>query len=67
MRVGKVLLVVAGALTLLVGLGTAGAGGGLVWANATQRDTTGYFNTPTEEFQSAGSALVSSVHFAMHR
>jgi len=66
MRVGKVLLVVAGALTLLVGLGTAGAGGGLVWANATQRDTTGYFNTPTEEFQSAGSALVSSVHFAMH-
>ena len=66
MRIGKVLLVAAGAVTLLLGLGVAGAGGGLVWANATQRDATGYFNTPTEQFQTTGSALVSSVHFAMH-
>ncbi|MHB1087282.1 MAG: DUF4389 domain-containing protein [Acidimicrobiales bacterium] len=65
MRIGKVLLVATGALTLLAGLGIAGAGGGLVWANATQRDATGYFNTSTEQFQSNGSALVSSVHFAM--
>ena len=66
MRIGRVLFVAAGALTLLVGLGVAGAGGGLVWANATQRDATGYFNTSSEQFQTTGSALVSSVHFAMH-
>ena len=65
MRGGRVLLVAAGALVLLMGLGVTGAGAGLVWANATQRDTTGYFNSPSEVFQSGGTALTSSVNFAM--
>ena len=66
MRIGRVVLVVAGVLTLIVGLALAGAGGALVWANATQRDATGYFHTSTEEFSSSGVALVSSVDFSMH-
>ena len=66
MRVGRILLVAAGALSVVAGLGVAGAGGGLLWANATQRDATGYFNSSSELFQSGGSALTSSVDFAMH-
>lgn len=63
-RVGRVILVAAGVLILLIGLGVTGAGAGLMWANATQRDATGYFNTPSETFQSVGGALTSSVDFA---
>lgn len=66
MRVGRVVLVVAGVLTLIVGLALAGAGGALLWANATQRDASGYFHTSTETFSTTGVALVSSVDFTMH-
>ncbi len=66
MRVGRILLMSAGAVTLVAGLGVAGAGAGLLWANATQRDATGYFNTSSETFQSGGSALTSNVDFAMN-
>lgn len=66
MRVGRVVLVVAGVLTLVVGLALAGAGGALLWANATQRDASGYFHTSTETFSTTGVALVSSVDFTMH-
>ena len=65
MRGGRVLLVAAGALTLLIGLGVTSAGAGLLWANATQRDATGYFNSPSEVLQSGGAALTSSVNFTM--
>lgn len=65
MRMGRVLLVAAGALSLVVGLGASGAGAGLLWANATQRDAGGYFNTSDQTFESGGSALTSSVDFAM--
>ncbi len=66
MRVGRVVLVVAGVVILIVGLALAGAGGALVWANATQRDSAGYFHTSSEKFSSPGVALVSSVDFSMH-
>ena len=66
MRVGRFLLVTTGVLTLVAGLGGAGAGAGLLWANATQRDATGYFTTSTETFESGGSALTSTVDFAMN-
>ncbi|MBW4030302.1 MAG: DUF4389 domain-containing protein [Acidobacteria bacterium] len=65
MRVGRFLLVAAGALTLVAGLGSSGAGAGLLWANATQRDATGYFNSSSQTFESGGTALTSSVDFAM--
>lgn len=65
MRVSKILLLAAGALTLVVGLGVTGAGAGLLWANATQRDANGYFNSSNQMFESGGSALTSSVDFAM--
>jgi Domain of unknown function (DUF4389) len=65
-RVGRIVLVVFGVLTLIVGLALAGAGGALVWANATQRDASGFFHTSTEAFSTTGVALVSSVDFTMH-
>ena len=65
MRVGRILLVAAGAVTLVAGLGVTGAGAGLLWANATQRDATGYFNSSSETFESGGVALTSTVDFAM--
>ena len=66
MRVGRFLLVTTGVLALVAGLGGAGAGAGLLWANATQRDASGYFTTSNETFESGGSALTSTVDFAMN-
>ena len=66
MRVGRILLVAAGAVTLFAGLGVTGAGAGLLWANATQRDATGYFTTSSETVESSGSALTSTVDFKMN-
>lgn len=57
-------LVIAGALALLIGIAVTGAGATLLWANATQRDATGFFNSPNETFHSTGNALTSSVDFA---
>jgi hypothetical protein len=64
-RAGKIALVVAGAVALLVGFGLSGVGGALLWANATQRDANGYFTSPTETFRTAGHALTSSVDFGV--
>ena len=65
MRVGRVIQIIVGALILIAALGVTGAGAGLIWANATQRDAQGYFMSPTEPFRADGVALVSSVDFAM--
>ncbi|WP_459723307.1 DUF4389 domain-containing protein [Actinophytocola sp. KF-1] len=53
---GRAVGVIAGALLLLVGLGGAGAGGGLLWLEA-QRDSAGYVTTPVERFGDDGYAL----------
>ena len=66
MRLGRVLQVAVGAVTLVAGLAVSGIGASLLWANATQRDSTGYFNTPFQTFESSGSAVVSSVDLTMH-
>ena len=65
MRVGRIVQIIVGAMILVAGLGVTGAGAGLIWANATQRDAQGYFTSPTEPFRADGVALVSSVDFAM--
>ncbi|HSN02714.1 MAG TPA: DUF4389 domain-containing protein, partial [Acidimicrobiales bacterium] len=65
MRVGRIIQIIVGAMILVAGLGVTGAGAGLIWANATQRDAQGYFMSPVEPFRADGVALVSSVDFAM--
>jgi len=66
MRVGKIFLMAVGVVVLIIGLVVTAAGASLLWANATQRDSTGYFNTPYATFESSGAALVSSVDFTMN-
>ncbi|HUZ10246.1 MAG TPA: hypothetical protein VMU76_08780 [Acidimicrobiales bacterium] len=63
MRPGKIVLVVAGSLVLLIGLGLTAGGGVLLWANATQRDAGGYFTTSAETLHTTGHALTSSLDF----
>ena len=53
---GRTAGVIVGALLLLVGLGGAGAGGGLLWLEG-QRDAAGYVTTPQERFSASGYAL----------
>ncbi len=57
--VGWVVLVVAGALISLLAIAPAGAGGWLLWANATQRDDDGYFTTPSERLETTSYAISS--------
>ncbi len=65
MRVARFVLVVVGVVTLIVGLALGAAGSALLWANATQRDASGYFTTPKAGFESGGVAVVSSVDLTM--
>src|SRR5271167_1693367 len=63
MRPGKIALVIAGAMLALVGLCFVAAGGTLVWANATQRDSAGFYTTPTARLETSTYALTSQVDF----
>lgn len=54
---GKIVLTVVGALVALIGIGLLAGGGGLVWANATQRDGQGFFTSESSRFTSDGFAL----------
>ncbi len=54
---GKIVLAVVGALLALAGIGLLGGGGGLVWANASQRDGEGFFTSATSRVTSDGYAL----------
>ncbi len=62
-RVGRAVLIVAGALVLLVGFAITAGGGTLLWANATQRDAAGFFTTSRQQFVTSGSALTSALDF----
>src|ERR671914_451149 len=57
--VGRIVLVVLGSLAALIGAGLLAAGGGLLWADQTQRDDDGYLSTPTERFEASSYAIVS--------
>lgn len=59
MRPGKIVLAVFGALTALVALGLAIAGGALTWIHTTERDDDGYYMTSTERFETPTYALTS--------
>jgi hypothetical protein len=52
-------LAVIGAFLALVAFGTGAAGGVLVWAHTTQRDSAGFYSTNTERLQTDSYALVS--------
>jgi hypothetical protein len=56
---GRVIAVVLGALLLLPALGLVAGGGVLLWADTWGRDDDGYLFTATDEFSTAGYALVS--------
>jgi hypothetical protein len=56
---GRIALVILGSLAALIGAGLLAAGGGLLWADQTQRDDDGYLNTPTERFEAGSYAIVS--------
>jgi hypothetical protein len=58
---GRIVMVIAGALVALTGLGLMGGGTLLVWAHATQRDAAGYYTTSTEQFATPTYALTSRV------
>jgi hypothetical protein len=58
MSAGRIIAVIIGALLALLGLGGVVAGAGLVVVHATQRDD-GYYQTPTERFETPTSALVA--------
>lgn len=55
---GRIVAVIVGALLAAIGLGGVVAGAGLLVVHATQRDD-GYYQTPTERFETTTSALVA--------
>lgn len=57
--VGWVVLVVAGALVALIGIGPVIGGSFLIWAHATQRDADGFFMTPSERLETTSFAITS--------
>jgi hypothetical protein len=63
MRPGRIVVVVVGGLLALIALGTIAGGGTLLWANATQRDGTGFYNTPVERLSTPTYAFTGSVDF----
>lgn len=64
MRPGRVVAVVIGVLGALIGLGFVGAGGAAVWAHSTQRDSAGFYNSPTDHLSTAGSAITADADFS---
>ncbi|HKZ75875.1 MAG TPA: DUF4389 domain-containing protein [Actinomycetota bacterium] len=59
MRVGRIILIIFGALGVLVGLASLGGGGVLAWAYGTQRDDEGFITSRTERFTTSTHAITS--------
>jgi hypothetical protein len=57
--VGWVVAVIAGALISLIAIGPLIGGGFLLWANATQRDDSGFFTTSSQRFETTSYAITS--------
>ncbi len=60
MKVGRVIAVVLGTLLALAAIGALIGGGVLLWANQTQRDQEGFFNSQTFWLSGEGFAVVTS-------
>jgi hypothetical protein len=63
MRKGNIALVVAGVLASLIGFGLLAGGSVLVWAHTTQRDSAGFYTTPTGRFETSTFAVTSKFDF----
>ena len=63
MRAGRIVLIVIGALVGLLGIGFVAGGGALVYAHATQRDASGYYNTPNDILRTDTYALTAATDF----
>ena len=57
--VGRILMIVAGALVVLVAGAVTLAGAGLTWAHVTQRDADGFFSTSSERLDTATPVITS--------
>jgi hypothetical protein len=60
MRAGRVILAIVGAVLAITAFGMLAAGAGLLWAESTQKDAGGFFNTPTVELETDSYALAST-------
>src|SRR5262245_24520207 len=58
-RVGRIVMIVFGALALLLALALLAGGGGLVWAKSAKADAEGYFTTHAHRFASSSYAVAS--------
>ena len=58
MRPGRIVMLVPGTLSALLGLGLLAGAGAVGWANYQQRDN-GFFTTPVERFAADSYALTS--------
>ena len=58
MRPGRIVMLVLGTLSALLGLGLLAGSGAVGWANYQQRDN-GFFTTPVERFAANSFALTS--------
>jgi hypothetical protein len=61
MKAGRIVAVVAAALVAVLGVGILLAGGTLVWAHGTQRDSRGYYTSPVVRLDTATSAITAAV------
>jgi hypothetical protein len=59
MTAGRIVLIIFGALSLVLGLAFAAGGGVIVFAQAAFRDAQGYFHSSFQPFSSSGYALTS--------
>jgi Domain of unknown function (DUF4389) len=56
---GRVVLLIVGIMAVLVAAGLLAGGGWLLWLDRTQRDSSGYLSTGSEQVASTGYALAS--------
>jgi hypothetical protein len=59
MRGGRIVLLIAGVLLVLFGMGLGAAAAGAGWAHVVQRDDQGFINTPTFALETDGHALTA--------
>lgn len=64
MRAGRMVLVIVGAVVALMGLAAGAAAGTALLVHAIQRDSNGFYLTPTERFETVTAALVA--HAELH-
>jgi hypothetical protein len=58
MRAGRIIAVIVGAVLAVIGFGAIVGGGAMVVMHGTQRDSAGFYQTPTERYQTSTAVLV---------